>query len=78
MKIKINMKNPDCVYDAIREAAEESAAKVNGISAREKVELTDARERELSKLLSKWITYGEYIEVEFDTDAGTARVCEAR
>lgn len=32
--------------------------------------------KELERFLDRWITYGEYVTIEFDTDAGTAKVVE--
>jgi hypothetical protein len=31
---------------------------------------------ELERFTEKWLEYGEYIEVEFDTEEGTATVVE--
>lgn len=76
MKIKITMKNPDCVYDAVAQAAKESAEEVNGITAEERAELVESRKEEINLALEKWVKDGEYITVEIDTVLNTAVVCE--
>lgn len=43
--------------------------------------LRDREEEERAKLqgaASKFVCYGELVTIEFDTDAGTAKVLEAR
>lgn len=32
--------------------------------------------KELERFLDRWVTYGEYVTIEFDTDAGSARIIE--
>lgn len=39
-------------------------------------QLTEPEKDQLAGFLSKWIKYSEYIEIEFDTVAGTARVIQ--
>lgn len=65
MKIRIHMKTPDAVEDAVAEAVKSGAS--GGEDS-----LADFDEQ--MEKLSKWIKYGEYIAVEFDTDAMTAAV----
>lgn len=36
--------------------------------------ITDARKDKVNKALRNWVEYGEYITIEFDTEAGTATV----
>ena len=74
MKVKITMKNPDCVSDAIDEAAKESVEPVTGLSDSEKEDLIETRKEEIGEAISKWVEYAEYITVEIDTEAGTAIV----
>ena len=77
MKIHITMKNPDCVYDAVQQAAKDSADEVNGITTAERAELVESRREEIEEAIKQWVKYGEYITVELDTVLRTARVCDA-
>ena len=72
MKIVISMKNPDCVSDAVREAAIEFLSKKYRWDPLE--ETIQAKEKSIQKALAKWIEYEEYINVEFDLEKGTATV----
>lgn len=77
MKIRIHLKDPDGVYDSINAAVVTSIRQL-GLSEREASALIDARTEEVTDALGKWIKYGEYVSIEFDTEAGTATVCEVR
>lgn len=72
MKFRVQFKDPDVVHDAAVEAAE--AGMPEGLSEEEKEQLLDARAEKLTDFASTWVKYGEYITVEFDTEAGTATV----
>lgn len=72
MKIKITFKDPDGVFECIREAVE--ATLPEGLSPHERNQLVESRHEETASRLRKWLKYGEYLTVEFDTDAGTAVV----
>ena len=74
MKFKIMMKDPDAPYDAVRDAAAESMPE--GLSESEREILIESRAEELGSFLRRWMRYGEYLSVEFDTEAGTAVVLE--
>lgn len=75
MKVKITMKNPDAVYDQVNEAVTES---MDGerLSDDEREAVREIRAERAREKLGKWIEYGEYLTVEFDLDAMTARVVE--
>jgi hypothetical protein len=62
-KITVHFKTPDAVDAAIFDA---TGTEVHGNLTQEQQEIKDA--------LAKFIEYGESIEVEFDTEAGTATV----
>lgn len=62
MKFTVSMKNPDALDYAIGDAA----------AGDEKLVKT------LKKLCEKWFTYGEYLDVEIDTEAKTCTVLKAR
>ena len=74
MKIKITMKSPDAVYESIKEAVKGSVATIEGLEDFELEEMEESRTKSVGEKLSKWIEYGEYITVEFDTETGEAIV----
>jgi len=76
MKIKIILKDPDGVYDAVLDAVKNDLAATTGIDDTERDELVSRRITKVSDQIGKWVKYGEYVTVELDTEAGTARVCE--
>ena len=73
MKVKITFKDPDGVWEAVKDAARQSVASLN-LSDDEAEMLIESRHDETMDALAKWIEYSEYITVEFDTEAGTATV----
>lgn len=73
-KFQVTMKDPDGSYESITDAAKEMVDGIQGIDANEREELMDNRVKKLNEFVSRWMEYGEYITVEFDTDAGTAVV----
>ena len=75
MKIKIVMKDPDTMPDAVREAVKADVAKL-GLSKDEAEQLAETRGEKTREMLSRWFQYGEYLGVEFDTDTMTIRVLE--
>lgn len=77
MKFTITMKDPDGVYDCIQDAAKESL-KVGGLTEKEQEILLDARIETIKETTGKFFEYGEYINVEIDTEAGTATVLPAK
>lgn len=72
-KLRITMKDPDAGYDDVEEYVRESLA-LSGLSESEREAVEEIRKEEVRDKLSKWLKYGEYLEVEFDLDAGTATV----
>ena len=74
MKIKMQLKAPDGVYESIREAAEKQVSEMTGLRDSEKESIIENRHEEISEQLKEWIEYGEYITIEFDTETGTATV----
>ena len=74
MKVKITMKSPDCVGEAIDEAVRDSVQAL-GITDPEEFEAVyDTRREKVGKQLGTWIEYSEYVTVEFDLDTMTATV----
>ncbi len=76
MKFKITMKDPDGVYDCVKDAVKESLSAIEGLSESERESLYDARRDSFNSTIGKWFEYGEYLTVEVDTEAKTIRVCE--
>lgn len=74
MKIRVTVKDPDGFYDCVKDAVKDEVDKIEGISDDEKEELVESRLEDAWDALEKWVTYKEYVTLEFDTDAGTARV----
>ena len=75
LKIKINLKSPDAIHDAVREAA------IQGMrDDLEGQEFRDVLAERMDFLfdgpLHKWIVYKECMTIEIDTVAGTATVLE--
>jgi hypothetical protein len=77
MKFTVTFKDPDGPYDSIEEAARESLAAVDGLSEEERDELIETRAKGLREQTRKWFKYGEYVNIEIDTEAGTATVLPA-
>ncbi len=72
MKFRVTMKDPDGVYDSLDEAAKEAADAVQGIDDDERESVQEMKREKLAEFAGKWLEYGEYAEIEFDTEAGTA------
>ena len=69
MKFSITFKTPDAVDDALKEhfevdAYDESPKAMELLGHRENAEM----------LMSQFVQHGEYVTIEFDTDAKTATV----
>lgn len=76
MVIKILLKSPDAVYEAVREAAFADLKKDDPDLAPSMGQVTARVDELFAGPLAKWIQYREYITVEIDTEKGTAIVCE--
>ncbi len=74
MKIRITMKDPDGVYECVEDALKASLPADS--SDAEKKAVLEVRREEVGDVLRRWFRYGEYIDVEVDTDAKTIRVIE--
>lgn len=68
-KIQITLKDPDGVYESLKDfAMDEDDETIRG-------RLQD-RVSELEDEVRRWVEYGEYVRIEIDLDEGTARVVE--
>jgi hypothetical protein len=76
VKIKVTMKDPDTMIDAVREAVE-SDVHAMGLPEDEAESLIEMRADKEQGNLAKWFRYSEYLAVEFDTETMTATVLDA-
>jgi hypothetical protein len=76
MKFRVSMKDPDTLQDAIADAVHANTADI--ADEDERISVKEVRSDKAHKLCRKWFRYGEYLEVEIDTDAGTCVVVEQR
>ena len=73
MKVKVFIKDPDVLQDAVEEAVDEEL-KNSGLAEDEQEAVRELRIEKALDVANTWWEYGEYITVEFDTEARTARV----
>lgn len=78
MKIRVTLKEPDSFHDAIKFAVKKEIEPLLSGDKHEDKYLADEKTEEVKNFLSKWVQYSEYITVEFDTELGTATVCEIK
>lgn len=76
MKFKITMKDPDGVYECVRDAVKDSLRAESGLSKDEREALIEVRYEAFQELVRKWFRHGEYVDVEIDTEAGTATLLQ--
>jgi hypothetical protein len=74
MLIRITFKDPDRVGDAIQESVIASVQGLTWLTQDEKDAVIDRRYDNVRKATEEFIEYQEYVTIEIDTDAGTARV----
>lgn len=77
MKIKVTMKDPDTMIDAVREVVERDVQAM-GLPDDEAESLIEMRVEKEQGKLGKWFRYSEYLAVEFDTEAMTATVLDVQ
>jgi hypothetical protein len=74
MKFTVSMKCPDALHEAIEEAVKKSLPDI-GMDDDERDAVAEKRYEKTKDLCVKqWFQYGEYIDVEVDTDAMTCTV----
>lgn len=80
MKFRVTMKDPDTLYDAIQDAVDEQVkeqfADIPDFDEEDMEPVKERRRERIGELCAKWFQYGEYLEVEIDTDAMTCTVVE--
>lgn len=77
MKFRVMMKDPDALDDQIRTAVKRSVEAL-GLEDDEADAVLETRVEKVNSLCGRWFKYGEYLEVEIDTDAKTCTVVEDR
>lgn len=77
MKVHVTMKNPDTLQDAILDAVKRDVASL-GLSPVEATAVVDLRFEAVSELAARWFRYGEYLDVEIDTEVETCVVLKAQ
>lgn len=79
MKIRVTLKSPDTMADAVTDAVyADVKSTVSGISEQEMRALANERQCAVqSEITKRWMPYGEYLAVEFDTETWTATVIPA-
>ena len=73
MKFQITFKDPDGVYDGIGEAVGRYGHPLD-LSRDECDALDEVRRGKLGAAIARWVSFSEYVTIEFDTDADTAIV----
>ena len=74
MKFKVTLKDPDGFHECTQDAAKDAVMAIDGLDAGERESLIETRTEKLGEFMAKWVEYGEYISIEFDTEAKTATV----
>ena len=74
MEVKIYMKDPDAVYEAVQDAVEREVAGIADLSDEERDLLVPFRVGAVMTSLAQWLEFGECLTVVFDTDASTAMI----
>lgn len=71
MKIRVTLKDPDVLHDAIADALDEELKEMDQGEA----ELVkDYRKDKILEIAADWFEYGEYLTVEIDTKSKTCVV----
>ena len=73
MKIRVTMKDPDTLHDAIDRAVKDSQ-RPHDIDDDEWEYLRGLRSDQVKKFAARWFKHGEYLVVELDTDTETCTV----
>lgn len=75
MRFNITFKTPDAISHVVRELAEKyNVPKPNPATLQGDISDTQDLADSVHAFTSNWIKHGEYVTIEFDTDAGTATV----
>lgn len=72
MKIRVSMKTPDALHEAIKEAIDRSGV------AKNDYDMCQLIEDRIIKIAKRWFSYNESVELEIDTEAETCTVLSNR
>ena len=73
MKFVVSMKDPDTLFESIGDAVRTEIKALN-LPKDELDAIYDLRVEKVGELCSQWFRYGEYLDVEIDTEAKTCTV----
>jgi hypothetical protein len=74
MKIRCKFKDPETMQDAVTDAVSQ-LERPTGLSGYEWDSIRSSRSLEIQQdIADRWMEYGEYLDVEFDTEANTATI----
>lgn len=75
MIVRVTLKDPDTLYDAINDAVDECPIEqVHNVTAEEAESIREIRKERIRELSQKWFEYGEYVTLIIDTDKETCTV----
>lgn len=74
-KLRVTLKDPDVLYDAITELLDEE---LNPERPDEAIAVREVRHERYAEIASKWFQYGEYLTVVIDLEAKTIEVEEVK
>lgn len=75
MKIRVYLKDPDNMPDAVLEAVQKDVRSIEALSPTERTQVAEDRAADIqTEIAHRYMQYSEYLMVEFDTDDWTARV----
>lgn len=78
MKVRVTLKDPNTMQDAV-DAAVVKLPRPEGVEQDEWEDICEDRAAKAKATISSaWMRYGEYLDVEFDTDAMTATVVTSK
>jgi hypothetical protein len=75
VKIRVTLKDPDGIYECITDALKAQMSRPAGCTIEEWDDIIDARRREIT---DRWFKYGDYAEIEIDTDGNYARILSVK
>ena len=74
MKFKVTLKDPDGFSVGIDDAVNRALSGTTFFWKKDADSVYESRRKTIRLGIEKWVEYGEYIKIEFDTTAGTATV----
>ena len=79
MKILVTLKDPDGFSTCVEEAVEKAVEKEFPTADDNEIEvIKESRVDKAWKILGQWVSYKEYVTLEFDTEMGTVTVLKRK